>query len=178
MRLGADLESAAARSTALLAWAFRSAPRGLYFCHPFSGAWPIVSRTPRGDLVAKREGRKARNEQPATFPSWRPSLRYTYRMTSTLHPRHTPVLTHHRGPDSSRHHDPPFRSEGSLHVVYHAAALGIKTPRAAWRQFCARCPRQCCGRGPPTAPTRCAPRARSSIYCKCRLVQPCARIGG
>ena len=118
MRLGADLEFAAARSTALPAWAFRSAPRGLDFCHPFPGAWPIVSRMPRGDLVAKREGRKARNEPLERFPSWR-----------SFSPLHVPhdlyassairMLTQYVLPDSSRHHDRPSRSEGSLNVYYH-----------------------------------------------------------
>jgi hypothetical protein len=42
MRLGADLESAAARSTALPAWAFRSARGGLYFCEQKPSPSPSV----------------------------------------------------------------------------------------------------------------------------------------
>jgi hypothetical protein len=137
---------------------------------------PIVSRTPRGGLAAKREGRNARNEQLLDVPFRRTSLRYTLRMASCFMPADVMLTRHCRG--IHRHHDRPFRSEGSIHVCYHTAALGFKRQRAArCGQPCACHPRPACEGGRATTPARRTLRWCRRCDCKCPPVRACGRIG-
>jgi hypothetical protein len=153
---------------------------------PPSPSWSLVSPSlsdggaynpVRPGAVMERRGKGAHSQRALLdVPFRRTSPRYTLRMASRF-TRHTNVLLKRTtaGGFIATMIDRTIRGQSTF--VYHTAALGIKTRRAACAQSFARCPRRRCGHGRATAPARHVPRWCRRCDCKCPPVRACGRSG-